>query len=214
MGVGFGRSCGVRRGTPAGLLLAVAGALVLALAWASPAHAQGLARVVVPMTLATSGTDVPVDATFSFRIEPLDEGEALLPQRELVTTAAGDFSFVLAGDVEEPGEHRYRVTQVGDDRDGWELDRRAVEVTVTVGWAGDAAGGTLEALDVSLARYGADGTKLDDTGFHNARAPRRQASAPVPVTGDVAPSPRAALLVGCLALALALALRARCRLGL
>ena len=147
------------------LLAAAMGLCLALLGVATPALAENAVTAEVPFSYAVKGELAPKDAEATFKIAATDEGETLLPVSETVTSKPGIFKFVLKGEVTQPGEHHYHVTQIaGSDKD-WNYDAAEFDVTVFVGWENGVAGSTLNQIQVSF--FDKDGSLDKDPGFAN-----------------------------------------------
>ena len=133
-----------------GLLAAALGLCLALLGVAKPALAENAVTAEVPFSYAVKGELAPKDAEATFKIVATDQGETLLPVSDTVTAKPGVFKFDLKGEVAQPGEHHYHVTQVaGSDKD-WTYDAAEYDVTVYVGWENGVAGSTLSYIQVNF----------------------------------------------------------------
>lgn len=148
-----------------GLLAAALGLCLALLGVAKPALAENAVTAEVPFSYAVKGELAPKDAEATFKIVATDQGETLLPVSDTVTAKPGVFRFDLKGDVAQPGEHHYHVTQVaGSDKD-WTYDAAEYDVTVYVGWENGVAGSTLSYIQVNF--FDKSGSLDKDPGFTN-----------------------------------------------
>lgn len=117
--------------------------------------------IALPVSVETTGDDVPEGVTYTFAIEAVDE--APLPEETTVTATGSGIVYFSDIEYTRPGDYVYTITQTAGDQEYMTYDESVYEVTVRV-VNDDECGMTA----VVWAIRNGEGEKLDEISFTNS----------------------------------------------